>query len=349
MVLGNFIIEDMIPNIRVHLIIDDIIIAASGYSIFISKDCGKTWIFKNSLPINFFKKISSNVHLFSRLFRTGINQIYFISKNKILISCDKAFYLSDLSFSEFEKVFLPSPFFQLLDRNICVTNDYTYYGEYFPNIQRREVNIYRTKDGSDWEIVYSFPKKTIRHLHLLQYDQFSKKMWFATGDLGTECSMGFFEDDFEGIVTVGKADQKWRALEFAFEPGNVYWGSEDPRGENWLFSLDRKDESINTIFKPDCPVYNLKKIGQSYILVTANERGECDGNAHIWWSEKLNNNQWVKILSYQKDPLPTLFGFGRIFIGGFADSTLFVSGSGLSYFDNKTALLKFHEGPEGFN
>jgi hypothetical protein len=349
MVSGNFIIKDMIPNIRVHLIIEDIIIAASGYSIFISKDCGKTWIFKNSLPINFIRNVSSKVHVLSRLFRTGINQIYVISQNKILISCDKALYLSDLSFTGFEKVFLPSPFFQLLDRNICVTNDYTYYGEYFPNIQRRAVNIYRTKDGIDWEIVYSFPKKTIRHLHSLQYDQFSKKIWFATGDLGTECSMGFFEDDFVETVVVGKADQKWRTLEFAFEPDNVYWGSEDPRGGNWLFSLDRNDESATPVFKPDCPVYNLKRIGQSYILITANERGECDGNAHVWWSEKLNSNQWVKLLSYQKDSLLTPFGFGRIFFGGFHKNMLFVSGSGLVDFDNKTALMQFHENLEGFN
>jgi hypothetical protein len=349
MVLGNFILEDIIPKLRVHLIIEHIIIAASGYSIFISNDYGKTWIFKNSLPENFIKKVSSNFRLSSRLFRTGINQIYSISKNKILISCDKALYLSDLSFSKFEKVFLPSPFFQLLDRNICVTTDYTYYAEYFPNVQRREVNIYRTKDGIDWENVYSFPKKTIRHLHSLQYDQFSNKMWFATGDLGTECSMGFFEDNFEGIVTVGKVDQKWRTLEFVFESDNVYWGSEDPRGGNWLFSLNRKDKSINPVFKPDCPVYNLKKIGQSYIMITANERGECDGNAHLWWSEKLNNNQWIKILSYQKDPFPTPFGFGRIFFGGFLNNTLFVSGSGLLEFDNKTASLRFHEDLEGYN
>jgi hypothetical protein len=349
MVSGNFVLERLIPNIRVHTIMQDMIIASSGYSIFISKDCGKTWIFKNSLPENFFKSVSSNIHVISRLFRTGIDQIHIISRSKILISCDKAFYLSDLSFNEFERVSLPTPFFQLLDHNICVTKDYTYYGEYFPNVQRRRVNVYRTKDGIEWEIVYSFPKNTIRHLHLLQYDEFSKKMWFATGDLGTECSMGFFNDTFDETVILRRDDQKWRTLEFAFEPDKVYWGSENPRGGNWLFSFDRKDESVNPIFKPDGPVYNLKKIGQSYIIITANERGECDGNAHIWWSEKLNNNQWVKVLSYQKDSLPTPFGFGRIFFGGFDKNKLFVSGSGLLGFDNKTALLQFHEDLEGFN
>ena len=115
-----------------------------------------------------------------------------------------------------------------------------------------------------------------------------------------------------------------------------------------MFSLDRKDESINHVFQPDCPVYNLKKIGQSYIMITANERGECDGYAHVWWSEKLNNNQWVKILSYQKDSFPALFGFGRIFFGGYTKDTLFVSGSGLSDFNNKTVSLKFPEALEEF-
>lgn len=346
---GNFVLERFIPNIRVHTIIQDTIIASSGYSIFISKDCGKTWILKNTLPIDYIKRICSNSHLISRLFRTGINQIYQISGNKILISCDKALFLTDQLLNEFERISIPTPFFQLLDHNICVTKEYTFYGEYFPNVQRREINIYRTKDGIDWEIVYAFPKKTIRHLHLLQYDEFSKDIWYATGDLGAECSIGFFHDNFNENIILGRNDQQWRTLEFLFEYDNVFWGSEDPKGGNWLFSLERKRESITPIFKPDCPVYNLKKLDQSFILITANERGECDGNAHLWWSETLSNNQWKKVLSFPKDSFPTPFGFGRIFFGGFVKDKLFVSGSGLVGFDNKTALLTFHEDFEEFN
>ena len=349
MELANFIIERYIPNIRVHLIIQDMIIAASGYSIFISRDSGKTWIFKNSLPQHLFKRISSNIYPISRLTRAGINQMHIISKNKILISCDKAFYLTDLSFDEIERVPLSVSFFQLLDRSICVTKDFTYYGEYFPNVERREVHIYRTKNGIDWEIVHSFPKNSIRHLHLLQYDEFSNKIWYATGDRDTECTMGFFDEPFENLIVMRKDNQKWRALEFVFEEEAVYWGSENPDGGNWLYSFNRKNQSVIPIFKPDGPVYNLKKVGQSYFLITANERRECDGKAHLWWSINLKKNEWIEILSYEKDLLPSLFGFGRIFFGGFTRDILFVSGSGLSGFDNKTAVLKFHKGQERFN
>ena len=38
MVSGNFVLEKLIPNIRVHTIIQNMIIASSGYSILISND-----------------------------------------------------------------------------------------------------------------------------------------------------------------------------------------------------------------------------------------------------------------------------------------------------------------------
>lgn len=36
-------------------------------------------------------------------------------------------FLSDLSFSYFERTDIPARFFQLLDGNICVTSEYVYY------------------------------------------------------------------------------------------------------------------------------------------------------------------------------------------------------------------------------
>jgi hypothetical protein len=170
----------------------------------------------------------------------SISQIKQIFEDKLLICCDKAMFLSDLSFSHFEKINIPVRFFQLLDNSICVTQKYVYYGEYFPNVRREEVNIFRSKDGLDWEIVYSFQEKSVKHMHVLQYDTFSNKIWFSTGDANKECILGFTDLNFSNLTIIGKNSQKWRSLEFLFTEDEVYWGMDTPLVQSELLSYNRK-------------------------------------------------------------------------------------------------------------
>jgi len=335
----KLMLERIIPNLRIQTIFYNIIIASRGYKIYTSNDFGKTWVFRNSVPVAYNKYINSNIRIISRLFRNGITSILHLFGNRVLICCDREMFLSNLNFDTFERVNVPTRFFQLLDNNICKTNKFIYYGEYFPNNERGKVNIYSTEDGMDWELIYSFPKKTIRHIHLLQYDPFSDRIWFSTGDLGEECMLGNASYDFSDVDIIGWNNQNWRCVEMLFEREYIYWGTEDPTGNNWILSLERENYNLNKIIEVNTPVYNIKKLNNGYILITANERGEWDKKAHVWFTSDLTN-YWEDSISFEKDKYPCIFGFGRLFYGCSNIDKVFLTGQALKGLDNSTIVLK---------
>ena len=134
-------VERTIPNLRIHMLINGFLVASCGCRLYKSGDNEKTWQVCNKLPRQYYKRYLSKNRVISRLLRIGISQVKQISKDKLLICCDANLFLSDLSLSHFERVSIPSRFFQLLDNSICVTPKYIYYGEYFPNFRGKGVNI----------------------------------------------------------------------------------------------------------------------------------------------------------------------------------------------------------------
>lgn len=336
----RLIIEKIIPNLRIHTIISGSLVASCGYKIYKSEDGGETWKFCNKLPVQCYKQFLSKNRMVSRLSRMGISQIKQIFEDKLLICCDRNMFLSDLSFSYFKRVNIPIRFFQLLDRSICVTPEYIYYGEYFPNFRRKEVNIFRSKDGLDWEIIHSFPESSIRHVHLVQYDLFSNKIWFSTGDDDHECILGFTDLDFSNMTIIGRNNQKWRTLELVFSEDCVFWATETPLDQSVLLSYNRKSKNVEKIFDFDGPIYNLKKLDKGFILATAAEglKGEWDNRAHLWYS--CNLYDWIDCISYEKDIFPRPFGFGRLLLCDNMKEKILFSGLGLKEIDNKLLVCK---------
>ena len=330
-----------ITHVRIHTTINEFLIASNGYSIFKSENLGKTWLFLGTLPVSKQKKVLSKSRLISRALRIGIHQIKEIHNHKILICSDNDFFLSDVSFSKFKRITIDSHFYQLLDHSICVTPNYTYFGEYMPNVKRNEINIFRTDDGENWDKIYSFPKKSIKHIHLLQFDPFSQKIWFSTGDADSECLLGNSNLDFSEIEIVGRNHQDWRSLELLFTSEEIFWGTDNPNGQNWLISFDRKSHIIKKLVQFSGPIYNLKQFSNTYMMITATEgsKGEWDNKAHIWVSPNLKKGPWKDYKSFKKDCMPYIFGFGRLIFGTNLNHMIYLNGSALKNIDNHTIVL----------
>lgn len=338
-------IDTISPHLRIHTIIDGALVSSSGYSIFKSKDFGKSWILSVTLPVSAHKFFLSKSRIVSRALRLGIHQIKQIHNGKILICCDNSFFLSDHALSSFKRINLNSRFFQLLDNSICVTPEFTYFGEYTFNFKKNEVNIFRTNDGETWDIIYSFPKNTIKHIHLLQFDPFSQKIWFSTGDKNSECLLGYANYDFSEVEVVGNNHQDWRSLELLFTSEKIFWGTDNPDGQNWLISFDRNSQSIQKITRFNGPIYNLKRFFAGYLIVTATEGGigEWDNRAHIWYSSDIEKLPWNDCISYEKDWMPFIFGFGRLLYGANFNNSIFLSGLALKNIDKKSIVISFNK------
>ncbi|MFW6119995.1 MAG: hypothetical protein ACOC80_03725 [Petrotogales bacterium] len=323
---------------RVHTVINDSVIASDGYKIYKSNDYGENWFFCGKLPMNPLKKFLSNSNLISRLTRMGISQIKRIHNDNMIVCCDGLFFLSDLELCEFTKIDIPSSFFQLLDNSICVTSDYVYYGEYFPNVKRKKVKIFRIREGVEWKEIYVFPEKRIKHIHVLQHDPFTQRIWFSTGDADEECMVGHADVDFSNVEIIGENSQKWRTLEFLFTKDKVFWGMDTPERRSCLVEYDRDSRETKLLGRFDGPVYNLKEYKNWFLVGTANEggKGEIDNCAHLWVSKNLED--WEDLVYYEKDVYPYLAGFGRILFPDKLEEKIVFSGLGLKEIDNKTIV-----------
>ena len=114
--------------------------------------------------------------------------------------------------------------FKILNNGLSSDGEYIYYGEYFSNNNRDDkVNIYRfSKKTFENKIVYSFPPKSIRHVHGIYKDPFTKYFYVLTGDLPNECGIYISKDKFKTLELVGGGDESWRAVSLVFLQKNLF-------------------------------------------------------------------------------------------------------------------------------
>jgi hypothetical protein len=116
----------------------------------------------------------------------------------------------------------------ILSNGLLLINDkLSFFGEYFRNKERTYVRIYKSKDTEQtWDIAYEFKPGTIRHIHALQADPYTGKLWICTGDKDNESMIGWSDDDYKNIVPIGQGSQIWRTCQLVFTKEAVYWGSD---------------------------------------------------------------------------------------------------------------------------
>lgn len=121
--------------------------------------------------------------------------------------------------------------------NLCSDGQYVYWGDYGDNSTHEEVNIYRVDASLNTEVIYSFPKGAIRHIHNIIWDDANKKFYILTGDL--EETSGIYESDSEwkDVRPVVVGSQQYRAVVgFPYENGLVY-ATDSVSEENQIYLL----------------------------------------------------------------------------------------------------------------
>lgn len=172
-----------------------------------------------------------------------------------------------------------------------------YYGEYFLNSDRGPVLVYRSvDDGKNWEVAHRFKPGEIRHIHSLQFDPYTKSLWITTGDRDHECMIGYSIDKAATFQKVGSGSQKWRAVSLLFTNDSVFWGTDSPHSQNWIYRLERVTLVPKQICKVDGPIYYSAKLcGETLIMGRTVEGGKAEWNEEvsIWLSR--GGERWIKI------------------------------------------------------
>lgn len=126
--------------------------------------------------------------------------------------------------------------------HITVTPEgHIFWGEYFDNAQRDEVHIYASTDcGASWNAAYTFPKRAIRHVHNIVYDEWEDCLWVLTGDDAAECRILRASCDFRTVEMVMSGSQQARAVALVLTRDALYFSSDTPLDHNHIYRLDRR-------------------------------------------------------------------------------------------------------------
>lgn len=174
-----------------------------------------------------------------------------------------------------------------------------YFGEYLRKQGDFEVTVYKSEDdGKTWHSFYTFPAGKIRHIHAVQYDSYSEKIWIATGDRSDESKIGYFYSDSNNFNVLFSGSQNFRAVSLLFTEDSIYWGMDAPSIENFIFSVNRNNLNKEKIKSIENPAYYSYKTKDGIMLlgtVVENIKVSNDPYVKIWMSN--NGNEWQKLIN----------------------------------------------------
>ena len=200
--------------------------------------------------------------------------------------------------------------------DLCIGHrEALFIGEYGANTGLKPVPIYRSDDqGRTWSIVYEIPAGRARHVHSINYDEFSGNIWVLTGDSDGECWIIEANDTFTQVTYHGDGSQCYRACTIFFEEKKVVWGMDSPISPSCVVHFDRATKEIKRFGSFPGPIWYSKRLPETgYLVCTTVEPGDAvvGTKAVIFFSTDLET--WAPIHSFDKDLLPCkLFKFGVI-------------------------------------
>jgi hypothetical protein len=233
--------------------------------------------------------------------------------------------------------------------NICKTaEEKIFFGEYFSNLNRNEVHVYGSDDGGKtWDIVYTFARGEIRHIHGIFYDKYRKGCWILTGDIAKECRIIFTDDEFRNLTTVFSGHQHFRAVTMIIKPEGIFVPTDTPLDKNYIFWIDPENNNMEKIFPVSGSVFYSGVSGNYLFVSTVVEPSDINKcvYAKIYYIHN-NKKKWLELYRQKKDSWSMRyfqFGTFRIPDGESQKPIIYVGGQALYKDDDHLIIFNLNE------
>ncbi len=261
----------------------------------------------------FWKGLASKFRLAQRLLRFQVSNVLPLSNGDLFVTFDKTVgIVRKGKFQTLKGLVRPC---RVL-RSACAVDERgnVFFGEYLANDERGEMRIYKYIVGEDsLEVAYTFPAKSIKHIHGIYLDDFTKSLFCLTGDESAECQFLQTFDEFRTIEAIGKGDETWRAVSLLFSEKALYYGMDAEFRSNHIYKIDRVSETRESLGEVNGTVFYSKKLGEDLFFATTAENApsQTENVAAIWHVN--SEGKCEEIVKYKKDSWhPTYFQFGTI-------------------------------------
>jgi len=306
------------PGLRALCWKDGDLYASRGYELFRGKvnqrDFQLAWQPVGVWRPGWIRSCTSAVRLASRLCRDGFHALAILSSGYIVGAVPGR--IVTLAPGEIE--FRTSCKLLRGTRPLHITagpNDQLLWGEYFDNVERAEVYIYGSTDhGEHWDVVYTFPKSAIRHVHNIVYDSWGECYWVLTGDVGSECRILRVSLDFKSEDTVLSGSQQTRAAALIPTPEGIYFSTDTPLETNYVYRLERRGNLCQVATLGSSSIYGCR-VGSSVFFSTMVEPSQTNLEQNVCLFGSSDGLSWKRMLQWPKDLWPQkLFQYGNAFL-----------------------------------
>ena len=305
----NLIFKIKLNNsIPLLVISDNEIIVSKRNKIFIYNIVINNFTLIVTLPSSILINFCSRIKLLSRLFRLGVRLSVSISDYKIIVVFNKCFYEVDILNCTYELVFdIPRgnrPLNIANVKNIDGFDNTLYFGEYFSNIKRESVNIYKRLSDKSWRIVYTFPEGTIEHIHAIVPDEYRKCVWVLTGDFNSASGIWMSKNNFNEVEPILQGSQQFRSCVAFPVPEGILYATDSQFEKNSIRLMRNENEQwlSDLICYVHGPVIYGCKVKNNLFFSTS-----VEGESHMktFFSKYLDNT-----------PGPGILGKSSTIVGG---------------------------------
>lgn len=322
-------------NSLLHYVNKEVLICSQKNILYRSVDKGVTWLKWLEIPINLKTQLRIQNKLSRRLFRQYVYHVL-LDKDFITVFAFGEIFI----FTQSNK--------QLISRNpiigsrplvvTCYEGD-IYYGEYTSNTERNKIHLFKSnEEKSAFEDFYVLDN--IRHIHSVQLDPFTKKLFITTGDKDEECFIGFFKNKI--FVPLIHGSQQERCVQLLFTESYIYYATDAPDERNYIYRIDRKTKKIEKLQEIGGPVFYGFQSEEILFFSSVCEPSKINNQKTVELWASINGEKWKCIATFQKDIYHMkFFQYGQLmFPNGIGDEKyLWISPFATDY-DQKILKIK---------
>lgn len=304
-----------IPHLRVLAWSGDQILASRGYTLLRSDPARDPhhWEEVAHFTPPSWRGLTSRTRLASRLFREGFHALAVCPSGQIVGAVPGAIVTLAPGATDFHVTHT----IQRGTRPLFVTatpDGQVFWGEYFDNPERDEVHIYVSRDnGLTWKAAYTFPPKSIRHVHNVVYDRWENLLWILTGDLAAECRIIRATLDFGTVEVVLSGNQQTRAVAAVPAPDGLYFASDTPAEMNHIYRFSRAGQ-LARLSEVNSSVLSGCRAGDSLFFSTMAEPSTVNVDRRVCLYGSAEGTAWSRLLTWNKDLWPMrYFQYGNAF------------------------------------
>jgi hypothetical protein len=325
------------PGLRALTWVDDVLYASRGYDLL------RTRIVSGQIPSDdqpwepvasfhpaFWRNWTARMNLTSRLVRDGFHALAVLPSNGMVATVPGAI----VSLRPDENRFAVTHKITRGTRPLHITTvpgGAVFWGEYFDNPSRDAVHIYfSTDDGATWNVVYTFPRGAIRHVHNIVHDPWKKCLWVLTGDYGDECRIVRASYDFRQVDIILQGNQQARAVALVPTESGLYFSSDTPLETNYIYHLDRQGNDRPAKLSQLAPLSSSSiygcRVRRDVFFSTMVEPSTKNTDRSVRIFGSRGGHDWRPLLAWPKDRWPMrFFQYGNAFLPDGENNTQYLA------------------------